>query len=207
MKVILWDWDNTLADTIDPLMQAFNATFKHFNMPAITREQMKIFMNSAGSQLFLELFPDKDLNEVRQIYLGNYKKNIFSLRLLEGAKEILKWTKDQGFINIVASNKHYLILRQEVKIAGLSEYFSDICGAEQFPENKPSKVFTDATLGKYKNFDELFVVGDGVSDVKMAHNYPSGKAILVGTNPNAKEFSDNAPDFWVPNLKEIQKIL
>lgn len=207
MKVILWDWDNTLADTIDPIWQAFNATFKHFNMPTITREQMKIYMNSAGSQLFLQLFSDKDLNEVRQVYLKHYKENIFDLKLLPNAKEILKWTKDHGYINIVASNKHYLILRQEVETAGLKEYFSDICGAEEFPENKPSKVFTDGALGKYKNFDELFVVGDGLSDVKMAHNYPDGKAILVGTTPKAAEFTDNPPDFWVPNLKEIQKIL
>ncbi len=207
MKVILWDWDNTLADTIDPIWHAFNATFQHFNMPIITREQMKIYMNSAGSQLFLQLFSDKNLNEVRQVYLKHYQENIFDLKLLPGAKEILKWTKGHDFTNIVASNKHYLILRQEVESSGLSEYFADICGAEQFPENKPSKIFTDGALGKYKNFDELFVVGDGLSDVKMAHNYPNGKAILVGTDPNAKEFYDNPPDFWVPNLKEIQKIL
>ena len=75
MKVILWDWDNTLADTIEPLKEAFNATFKHYDMPTITREQMKIFMNSAGSQLLMDLFPNQDLDEVRKIYLKNYQEN------------------------------------------------------------------------------------------------------------------------------------
>ena len=69
MKVILWDWDNTLADTIEPLKEAFNATLQHDNMPLITRQKMKEFMNSAGSQLFLQLFPRQNLNEVKQIYL------------------------------------------------------------------------------------------------------------------------------------------
>ena len=207
MKVILWDWDNTLADTIEPLKEAFNATFRHYNMPTITREQMKIFMNSAGSQLFKDLFPNYDLNEVKQIYLKHYQENVFHLQLLPGAKEAVKWTKEQGYINILASNKHYLILHKEAEISGMSPFFDEICGAEQFPENKPSKLFTDNALKTYSDFDQLWAIGDGVSDTKMAHNYAGGKAILVGTNPKAKEFADNPPDFWVPNLTEIQKIL
>ena len=207
MKIILWDWDNTLADTIEPLKEAFNATFQHYNMPTITRNQMKIFMNSAGSQLFKELFPDLNLNEVKQIYLKNYQKNVFNLNMLPGAKEALKWAKENGFINILASNKHYLILHKEVEISEMAGYFSDICGAEQFSENKPSKVFTDAALNKFKNYNQLFTVGDGVSDIKMAHNYPEGKAILVGTDPKTKEFEENQPDFWIKNLFEIKDIL
>ena len=206
MKVILWDWDNTLADTIDPLMQAYNATLKDYNRSPITREQMKAYMNFAGRQLFLDLFPDKNFDEVRSIYLKHYQENAFKLKLFSGAKEILKWTKEHGFINILASNKHFLVLRCEAELSGVADSFFDICGAEQFPENKPSKVFTDAALGKYKNFDELFVVGDGVSDVKMAHNYPNGKAILVGTDPKTKEFQDNPPDFWVKTLSDIANV-
>ena len=207
MKVILWDWDNTLADTIEPLKEAFNATFRHYGMSTITREQMKIFMNSAGSKLFMDLFPDFDLNEVKQVYLKNYQENVFNLKLLPGAEEALKWTKENGFINILASNKHYLILKKEAEISGMAKYFDDICGAEQFPENKPSKVFTDNALKNQTDFTYLFAVGDGLSDVKMAHNYSGGKAILVGTNPNTSEFADNPPDFSVKNLAEIPEIL
>ena len=195
MKVILWDWDNTLADTIEPLKEAFNATFRHYHMPTITREQMKIFMNSDSKKLFVDLFPTQNLNEVRQIYLKYYQENAFTLHLLPGAEKILKWTKENGFINILASNKHYLILKKEAEISGLAPYFSDICGAEQFSENKPSKIFTDNALKNYSGFVQLFAIGDGVSDVKMAHNYSDGKAILVGTNPNTPEFADDPPDF------------
>ena len=127
--------------------------------------------------------------------------------MLPGAKEILKWTKEKGFINILASNKHYLVLRKEAEVSGLIDFFDDICGAEQFSENKPSKVFTDNALKNFKDFDALFVIGDGVSDIKMAHNYPTGKAFLVGTDPKTKEFEKNQPDFSVKNLLEIKNIL
>ena len=207
MNVILWDWDNTLADTIEPLMHAFNETLKHYQLPIITREQMKSNMNSSSSQLFVKLFPNCDLNEVRQIYLKHYKENIFNLRLLMGAKEALKWTKEKGFINVLASNKHYLILQKEAESSGLIDYFDEICGADQFSENKPSKVFTDAALEKFKNYHQLYVIGDGLSDILMARNYEDGKAILVGTDPQSKEFENNQPDFSVKDLSKISEIL
>ena len=207
MNVILWDWDNTLADTIEPLMNAFNETLKHYNLPTITRTQMKLNMNSAGSQLFLQLFPNCDLNEVRHIYLKHYQENIFNLKLLPDSKKILKWTKENGFINILASNKHYLVLQKEAETSGLSIYFDKICGAEQFLENKPNKVFTDAALLKFENYKHLFVVGDGLSDILMARNYENAKAILVGTDPTSKEFSNYQPDFCVKNLMEAKDIL
>ena len=207
MNVILWDWDNTLADTIKPLKEAFNATFRHYKMPTITLEQMKSYMNSSSTQLFEDLFPNFNLNEVKQVYLKYYQENVSNLHLLPGAKEILKWTKRKGFANILASNKHYLILRQEAELSGLIDYFKEICGAEQFQENKPSKIFTDAALEKFKNYDKLFVIGDGVSDVLMARNYSDAKAILVGTDPKTREFENNQPDFSVENLSGVTDIL
>ena len=207
MKVILWDWDNTLADTITPLMDAFNETLSHYNLPTITKEQMKSYMNFSSNQLFKELFPNLDLNEVKKIYLEHYQENVFNLKLLPGAKEILNWTKSKGYINILASNKHYLILEKEAKVSGLIDYFDEICGAEKFSQNKPSKIFTDSALEKFKNFDKLFAIGDGLSDILMARNYKNAKAILVGTNPKTKEFENNQPDFSVKSLLEIKNIL
>ena len=207
MNVILWDWDNTLADTIEPIMLAFNETLQHYDLPVITREQMKNYMNSAGSQLFLELFPKCDFREVRQFYLSNYQKNISHLALMPGAREILKWTKENGFINIIASNKEHALLKQEVKVSGLVDYLNAIYGADQFPENKPSKVFTDAVLANFPKWKHLFTVGDGASDIKMARHYEKATAILVGTNPKAKEFEQNPPDFWAKDLKEVEKYL
>ncbi len=207
MKVILWDWDNTLADTIEPLRHAFNETFKDYHMLEITRAQMKVFMNHAGSRLFLDLFPNCDQEEVRQVYLKHYMEHVFELSLMPGAQEILKWTKDKGFINLAASNKHHFLLKKEVEEAGLKGYFSGVFGAEQFSENKPSKVFTDGVLANLSDIKQLFSVGDGVSDIKMAHNYPNGKAILVGTDPSAAEFEDNLPDYFAQNLMEVRKYL
>lgn len=207
MKVILWDWDNTLADTIQSLMNAFNETLKYYNLPTITRTQMKDYMNSSSDRLFKELFPNLDLNEVKITYLKHYQENLFHFQLFPEAKEILKWTKENGFTNILASNKHYLLLQKEAKISGLIDYFDEICGAEQFPQNKPSKVFTDAALKKFKNYDQLFSIGDGLSDVLMARNYTDAKAILVGTDPKTKEFENNQPDFCVGSLSEIKNIL
>ena len=50
-------------------------------------------------------------------------------------------------------------------------------------------------------------MGDGVSDIKMARNYEGAQAILVGTDPDSKEFSDYQPDFSVKELSEVSAVL
>ena len=50
-------------------------------------------------------------------------------------------------------------------------------------------------------------IGDGLSDVKMAHNYPNGISILVFTNPNGSEFEKEKPDYIARDLSNCKTIL
>ena len=55
--------------------------------------------------------------------------------------------------------------------------------------------------------DELYSVGDGKADIKMAHNYPNGKGILVWTDPNTPEFNEIKPDIVCSSLVDLKAIL
>ena len=207
MEVILWDWDNTLVDTLELVRHALNAALEEYNLPLLTSEQMNEIIHCSGKQIFAEFFPNHDFHEVSSVYSKHYQKDLYKLQLIPGAMEILKWTKEKGFTNILASSKKHTILRQEAEISGLIDYIDNICGREQFSENKPSKVFTDAALANFKDYHRLFVVGDGVEDILMARNYENATAILMRTDPKRKEFEKNQPDFFVTNLMELKKYL
>ena len=60
MNVILWDWDNTLVDTIEPVMRALNAVLEDYHFPILTKEQFKDKIHCAGKQLFSDLFPNQN---------------------------------------------------------------------------------------------------------------------------------------------------
>ena len=205
-KIILWDWDNTLADTFGAILAAQNVMRKAFNLSPWTKEEAKIAMNSSGRNLIKNLVGEENAIEARKIFLDAYAKSAAEIVLKDGAQEITKWSKENGYINILASNKAGPILRNEVETLNLTNHFDKIVGAEDFEHDKPSKEFTDSAIKGY-TADEIYSIGDGKADILMAHNYENGKGVLVWTNPNSKEFSETKPDFVCSSLIQLKDIL
>ncbi len=205
-KVILWDWDNTLADTFGAIFAAQNDARVQYGMQPWTKEESKAAMNTSGRNLIKDVFGADKAAEVRAYFLSRYAEHADALELKTGAKEILQTAKELGFVNILASNKAGPILRNEVNAMGVSDYFDRLIGAEEADEDKPSKIFTDTALSGF-NPQKIISIGDGKADIQMAHNYAGGVGILVWTNPNSAEFAEIKPDYAVDTLAEASEIL
>lgn len=205
-KVILWDWDNTLADTFGAIFAAQNDVRVKYGMHPWTKEESKAAMNTSGRNLIKDVFGVDKAAEVRAYFLSRYAEYADALELKAGAKEILNMAKELGFINILASNKAGPILRNEVVAMGVDKYFDKLIGAEEADEDKPSKVFTDTALSGF-NPQKIISIGDGKADIQMAHNYEGGIGILVWTNPNDSEFAEIKPDYAVDTLAKVADIL
>lgn len=203
---ILWDWDNTLVDTFDAILSAQNIMRQFYGLPAWTPDEAKLAMNTSARNLIKNMIGVEFMVEARKIYLDAYTKNASKIKLKEGALSTLKKAKSLGYINILASNKNGAILRNEANVLKIVHYFDRIIGAEDTPNDKPSKSFTDNALADF-SYKKLYSIGDGQSDIKMGHNYENGYGILVWTSPNTPEFENNKPDFSFLNLHDLSIFL
>ncbi len=201
-KAILWDWDNTLVDTFGAILSAQNVMRRFYGMPTWTKNEAKAAMNTSGRNLIRDLVGEERAQEARQIYLKAYTQNATAINLKPGAIDVLEKAKSLGYINILASNKAGSILRNEVHTLNMDHYFDRIIGAEDTPNDKPSKSFTDAALAGF-SYQEVLSIGDGKADIKMGHNYENGYGILVWTDPNTPEFQDDKPDYAFADLQSI----
>lgn len=205
-KVILWDWDNTLADTFGAIFAAQNEARIKYGLMPWTREESKTAMNTSGRNLIKDVFGADKAAEVRAYFLSRYAEHADALELKSGAKEVLQTAKELGYINVLASNKAGPILRNEVQAMGLTAYFDRLIGAEDTDNDKPSKAFTDSALDEI-DVQTLISVGDGKADIQMAHNYVGGIGILVWTNPDSPEFNEIKPDYAANTLNDVCEIL
>ena len=205
-KVILWDWDNTLADTFGAIFAAQNEARIKYGLMPWTREESKAAMNTSGRNLIKDVFGADKAAEVRAYFLSRYAEHADALELKSGAKEVLQTAKELGYINVLASNKAGPILRNEVQAMGLTAYFDRLIGAEDTDNDKPSKAFTDSALDEI-DVQTLVSVGDGKADIQMAHNYVGGIGILVWTNPDGPEFNEIKPDYAANTLNDVCEIL
>lgn len=204
--LILWDWDNTLIDTFEAIYAAQNDTRVHYGLPKWTREESKKAMNTSGRNLIRDVFGEERAAEARAYFLACYERHAAEIQLKEGAMDILAFTKAKGFINVLASNKAGPILRNEAQTLGIFTYFDRVIGAEDTPCDKPSMAFTDAAIDGFM-FDNIVSIGDGKSDIQMAHNYEGGVGILVWTNPKTAEFEHIKPDYAFGTLDEVMDFL
>ncbi|MBQ9090561.1 MAG: HAD family hydrolase [Alphaproteobacteria bacterium] len=205
-KAILWDWDNTLVDTFGAILSAQNVMRRFYGLPAWTKEEAKTAMNTSGRNLIRDLVGEEKAQEARQIYLKAYTQNATAINLKAGAIDALEKSKALGYINILASNKAGSILRNEARTLNVDHYFDRIIGAEDTANDKPSKSFTDAALDGF-NYERVYSIGDGKSDIKMGHNYDNGCGVLVWTDPTTSEFNEIKPDYAFADLLSVSIFL
>lgn len=171
-KAILFDWDNTLADSWPTIYQALVETFEAMGHAPWSMAKTKERVHRSLRDSFPEIFGDR-WEEAGTLYLDKFKAiHLENLTPLEGAKELLDALLDTDIYTAVVSNKTGYNLRAEVSHIGWDKYFSKVIGAKDADEDKPSyKPVAMALEGSGISMGEhVWFVGDSITDLECAHN-------------------------------------
>ena len=167
--------DGTLFDTLPDICEVLNGTLKHFNLPQLTREQVKRYIGNGARELIrLAIGEDNAhrLDEILSHYRKAYAENDGSLsRFFEGEHDVLLKLKQSGIKLAVFTNKPHAVALNTNERYFKSYTFDFILGQTDDLPLKP------APDGVYKimqslnvNAGECLFVGDGETDVETAKN-------------------------------------
>lgn len=200
--LIIWDWDNTLADTLKALYDAHIDLCDKYGKRHVTREEVLSAICGEGVPFWKELFGTTD-HAVRSDYY--YKQSAVHLKkkagLMKNAIKILDWVKGQSIPQVIISNQMQWLLDIECERLGVASYFERIVGRIDALK-KPHQDYLTRALDKIE-FDTCVVLGDGLSDMKTAQNL-GGFGLLVRThNPT----TDMPYDKHVRDLAEALDFL
>ena len=186
VKLIIFDLDGTLADTIDAIREAVNDTLCRFGFPEVERSDVLAGINHGPRWLCRAMLPeqfrdDEDMiDKVLKYYNGAYAKTFdHTKETYDGIKEAVAELKARGYLLAVLSNKQ-------------DAYVQQLC-ASLFPENTfaavsgslPSLTKPDAALTLHLvnqvspelTPDDCAFVGDSDVDIRTAEN---AKMLSVG---------------------------
>ena len=228
MKIhIIWDWDGTLADTIDTLNSAYSYALKKTNITNKTfslHDIHKISGDLQNKDIGAYVFGDKKEEACKHLYEYISQNHLKDLKLIPNADKVLEHCKKNKITSYLLSNKTnkkivsegreaYLI--KEVKTLGVKKYFTNIIGSGELEEDKPSLLSCKAIFGDIKNFptfknnEKVFVVGDGKADIQVAENLK--KAGLNSTSilydPKNSYNGNLSPDHKIKNLLSIVELI
>ena len=167
---ILFDLDGTLLNTLEDLLDATNATLRHFGRPQRTLQELRSFVgNGARNQLRLSLSgreDDPDLDAALEWFKAYYAEHCqIKTAPFPGVPELLERLKGEWPMAIV-SNK------PDVAVKALcAQHFPGIYALGEAPDC-PRKPAPDMVFKAMKaiGVEACIYVGDSEVDIRTARN-------------------------------------
>lgn len=173
LKVVVFDWDGTLAQTYKPRIEAINKVLEEMNMPKWEKVKSLGDKNISFRDNFHHIFgnhANQAYHKYRNIYLQNLKNEI---NLYDGVIETLELLRQHDIKLGVMTNKDRKIFDIEMPLLLNKNYFDNIVCGHEAPNDKPSPDHALYTLkGLIEQEDitpqSVWVVGDSLLDNKSA---------------------------------------
>ena len=177
IRLLIFDLDGTLLNTLEDLTDSTNYALKEFNFPTRTIEEVRNFVGNGVAKLIERAIPNGRENEnfedCLEVFKQNYAENMNNKTSpYEGIIDLLKELKSKNYKIAVVSNKF------DLAVKGLcARYFADLVDiaiGENEKAGIKKKPAPDTVNQVLKNFnisnEEAIYIGDSEVDIMTAKN-------------------------------------
>ena len=173
-KLLIFDWDGTLADSIGRIVTAMHIAAQRAGRPERDEESVKGIIGLGLPEAILSLYPGMTPDQVlsfRQHYADVYiALDAQPSPLFAGVKESLEAFRDEGYRLAVATGKARRGLDRVLKANGWENFF-DITRAADESASKPDPLMLNQILAHCDvPPEQALMVGDASFDLLMARN-------------------------------------
>lgn len=204
-KVIIFDFDGTLADTIDILLRITNRLSVEFGFKSATKEELAQLSNLNSWQILqysgISIFKFPLL--IRRLK-AELHSEVPHIQLFPGIKEVLLELKKRGFqLGIITSNSRENVLGALEK-NGLQDTFTFIYSGSTFGKHK---VINKWLRIENIHTEKVVYVGDEIRDIDAAKK-TGIKVIAVGWGFNSPQaLAAQNPNFLIERPQELIDIM
>ena len=169
LKAVVFDWDNTLANSGPALKASVNQVLEKYGMPCWDVVKLKRDNNLSFQDNFKNIFADK-ADEAYALYQKIYLRTVQQyIKMMPFAHVVLHYFYKRNIPICLMTNKDRTLLDFELPILFEREYFSNIVCGHEAANNKPHDAHLFETLKNITPKQEIspqsvWVVGDSPQD-------------------------------------------
>ena len=156
IRAIIFDFDGTLADTLDAIRAAVNNTMRHFGHPEKSRDEVRLAIGDGALKLISRVLP-KDLatdaayvGRVLDYYSDEYAHTfLMTDRCYPGMQEAIAGLVRRGYRLAILSNKPDRFIRELTELLFREDEICFAAGQTGLPvkPNPTSALLTASKLG------------------------------------------------------------
>ena len=210
-KLVIFDLDGTLLDTIDDLKEAVNHAMSLRGFPTFTREEVMAMVGHGARNLMRKALPDghKDdgmvdaaYNDFKAYYITHIDVHT---KPFAGIQDLLANLHHEGVMLAVASNKF-----QEGTEHLIKEFFPEIPfvavlgGRPGFPLKPDPEIVNEVLRKAGVNKEDAVMIGDSDTDMETAAN---GDIMGIAVNWGYRDMSSIENLKVANSVEELHQIL
>ncbi len=209
--LIIFDWDGTLVDSIDWIVQCLKKAAKSQGYNILDEQAVKNIIGLSIHKATEKLFPGIDAIIQEQL-ISCYSHEFFSKQatvddLFAGVSEMLTQLKQTGYQLAVATGKSQMGLNKAIHGTGVGAFFKTTRCADQ-TASKPQPLMLEEIIKELGvSRERAVMVGDSVHDMQMALNAGiSSIAVSCGAN-TTEQLQHYNPLLSLQQTTELLKVL
>ncbi len=193
-KLVCYDWDNTLVNTLPVTLISMNLLYKKYNLPELSVEDIYKINGYSFEEVFVAAFGKEyaaSVQEEYQVIYNNIANNM--LQPMNYSIDTLRFFKKNNIPQCVISNKPGYIVREEAEKFGFDKYFEIIIGPSDSGFAKPDIRMFEPVKNKieFKDIwhhpDKLWFFGDAEADLQFA-KVINARLFFLGDKQLVKDF-------------------
>lgn len=213
-KLVIFDLDGTLLNTIADLAQSTNYALQALGFPVHEEDAYRFMVGNGINKLFERALPEGEKTEenvlrMRKEFIAYYDCHNADKSLpYAGIPELLMDLQEKGVMLAVASNKYQSATRKLVEHYFPEIHFTAVFGQREGINTKPDPTVVEdilsiAQVGK----EEVLYVGDsGVDMLTAIHAGVTACGVTWGFRPRT-ELEEFSPAFIVDEAQDILSVL
>jgi phosphoglycolate phosphatase len=203
-RAYLFDVDGTLLDSAPDICGAVSSVLASTPKPDVPYEYLQTFIGRHLIDLFTELFPEADAEQV-EAWIATYRTTYISrghtlTRLYPGVAETLA---QLGGVKTTATTKGTPTATNVLTQFGLIQHFQHVQGTDGFPSKPQPFVLLRAMEAIGVKPEDCLMVGDSVPDI-LAARAAGVQVCAVGYGyGNPDELRAHKPDYWLDDISGL----
>ena len=214
MKLIVFDLDGTLLNSLEDLADSANHVLEQHGFPTHPVDAYRYFVGDGVRKLIERILPPDERNETqieqcRQEFVVYYKVHMEDkTSVYKGITELLTELKKRGLKIAVATNKVHIAVKPLMEKYFPEIRFDSMIGQREGVPVKPApQIMFDILRETGCEPSEALHVGDTATDMQLAHNAgvtPVG--VLWGYRP-LEELQEAGAKFIIEKPEELRRVV
>ena len=198
VRAVLFDWDGTLADTIELILFTFEETLRLLGIPPRGRDEILSQVGRPLMEQAADINPAR-AEEIFSTYQRLYERNHHRLvKEIPGVREALEALRGRGYRMVVVTSKRAEGALYDLRYFGYEPFFDAVVTANDTALHKPHpEPALEALRRLGATAEEATFIGDSPFDIRCAHAAGmTAGAVEWGPFPR-RALETEGPDYWV----------